>query len=215
MRVVEKTHPNVVVRTYFLDKVLSDVTYMSKFDRKKLPADDKLGMLFDKFDELPLVTEVNFSKYQISISVVEAFAKENKTWHPIQNAMELDLLPKYFEENVDFYSALEKRIEEDRIRKEAEEARVKELGAILHAAATKFIPHDFETHRLSWRKAIEDRLMMAKVDPEYFDDPAKKEEVPSQESTMEVDANVTYWEHELKVFDEAFDQLFALKLPQN
>jgi hypothetical protein len=49
------------------------------------------------------------------------------------------------------------------------------------------IPEDFITHQTAWRAAIEGMIKLAEKSPTFDDD-----------------ANISYWKHELRTFDNAY-----------
>lgn len=204
MRIIIIRHPNTQVRAIVCDQVITD-----KFVSDYEPIEGNKGLvrLQQACKSFPLVERISISKHEVSVTIADGFQDSEQDWEGIETYV-ITLLHTYFGLDICKFNMDSIKIDDRRAKylrhsdPDFESGNIQDYEVNI-TALKRFvdgitIPHDFKTHRVSWRKGLETALAYVK--------------------TVHVDnsdANILYWEHELKAFDQAFDRLLALNLPES
>jgi hypothetical protein len=195
MRVIETIHPNLAMRTFTCDKVFTEksIAYYDSQEQVSAKSTPAVVELFENLNNIPLAEEPSIRKYTISIGIVEAFENSEEDWNHIREAT-IKSIALFHGLKV---SDLEITVKDDRKRYNEGEREYITLYGLQEKLMAAAIPHDFRTHRQTWRNA----LVIAKGLQEDF------EKANGGESSG-------FWAHELKAFDAAFEALLSMKLPE-
>jgi len=197
MRVVETIHPNAAYRTYTCDKMFTKehISYYDLPHEISRKASLAAAEMFENLSNIQLANEPCISKYEIRIGIIEAFAESEKDWSVIRDSVFAGIALFHGVR----VSDLEITVKDNRRKFDESEREYVSVYGLYEKLEKIAIPHDFKTHREAWRNGLVK---------------AKEADKAKANNCAEHSDNEHYWDHELMVFDAAFDTLEALKLPE-
>lgn len=213
IQIIEQIHNQTEKRTFVCDQKYTEETHISMFDLRVQISSRNLEVsetkLMRAIYDLPLVHEVTLGRRELTVEIQRGFELDEDNWGIIREGV-LNKIADYFGityRGINYTlqnrtTAAWAKLEEEKI-----DPSIRQVMTIfgLHDQLKKFvISHDFRTHKDAWRKAIEIALANANAGMP----------TSNNDDGINTDADIAYWEHELAVFDAAFNDLLALNLPE-